>query len=103
MADVVAALPIAIESLTPNGEANRPGFPSLLFQPVADEKAVKNRLHLDIAPSSRTQDGEVQRLLALGARLRSDDPRVPWVVLTDPEGNEFCVLPPRPEVADAGG
>jgi hypothetical protein len=84
-------------------EANRPGFPALLFQPVAEEKAAKNRLHLDIAPSSRTQDAEVQRLLALGARLLSNDSRVPWVVLADPEGNEFCVLPPHPVGDDVGG
>ena len=38
-------------------------------------------------------DDEVRRLLSLGAHRLSDDPNVPWVVLADPEGNEFCVLP----------
>jgi hypothetical protein len=71
------------------------GAPSLLFQPVAEGKATKNRLHLDIAPEGGTQSEEVDRLIGLGARRLSDDPDLPWVVLADPEGNEFCVLPPR--------
>ncbi len=66
-----------------------------MFQPVDDPKSGKNRLHLDIAPSSGTRDEEVRRLLSLGACRLSDDPNVPWVVLADPEGNEFCVLPER--------
>ena len=68
---------------------------SLLFVPVPEGKAVKNRLHLDLAPTSRTRDEEVIRLLDLGAVL-VDDQRRPdgkgWVVLADPEGNEFCVV-----------
>ena len=81
-------------------ESNAPGSPSLVFQPVDDPKSGKNRLHLDIAPSSGTRDEEVRRLLSLGARRLSDDPNVPWVVLADPEGNEFCVL--RERGADDG-
>ena len=55
---------------------------------------VKNRLHFDLAPDD--QAGEVARLLALGARrIDIGQGTVPWVVLADPEGNEFCVLPPR--------
>lgn len=57
-----------------------------------EEKVVKNRLHLDFRPDD--QDAEVARLLALGAR-RVDVGQTgdePWVVLADPEGNEFCVL-----------
>ena len=57
-----------------------------------EEKVVKNRLHLDFRPDD--QDAEVARLLALGAR-RVDVGQTgdePWVVLADPEGNEFCIL-----------
>lgn len=71
------------------------GGPGLLFVTVPDGKTVKNRLHLDLQPRDRTRDQEVERLLGLGATL-VDDRRVPdgkgWVVLADPEGNEFCVL-----------
>jgi Glyoxalase-like domain len=64
----------------------------LLFLTAPDDKAIKNRLHLDLRPEDR--DAEVDRLLDLGAR-RVDigqGPEVTWVVLADPEGNEFCVL-----------
>ena len=57
-----------------------------------EEKVVKNRLHLDFRPDD--QDAEVARLLDLGAR-RVDVGQTgdePWVVLADPEGNEFCIL-----------
>jgi catechol 2,3-dioxygenase-like lactoylglutathione lyase family enzyme len=70
-------------------------YPGVVFLPVPGEKAGKNRLHLDLAPDD--QDAEVARLLALGAR-RVDvgqGPDVGWVVLADPEGNEFCVLRPK--------
>jgi predicted enzyme related to lactoylglutathione lyase len=67
----------------------------VLFVQVPDAKTVKNRAHLDLEPSDRTRDEEVARVLALGAVL-ADDQRRPdgtgWAVLTDPEGNEFCVL-----------
>ncbi|MGH3658665.1 MAG: VOC family protein [Micromonosporaceae bacterium] len=66
----------------------------LLFIQVRDTKTVKNRVHLDLAPADRTRDAEVERLLGLGAKLVADH-RVPdgrgWVVLADPDGNEFCV------------
>jgi hypothetical protein len=62
-----------------------------------DPKVVKNRLHLDVAPlKGADQKAEVDRLRALGATpadIGQGD--VPWVVLADPEGNEFCVLSPR--------
>ncbi|MFI5557883.1 VOC family protein [Amycolatopsis japonica] len=67
--------------------------PVLLFQPVPEAKSVKNRLHLDLAPASGEQADEVRRLVGLGARLLADDPDMPWILLADPEGNEFCVLP----------
>jgi catechol 2,3-dioxygenase-like lactoylglutathione lyase family enzyme len=70
------------------------GSPALLFIQVPEAKTVKNRVHLDLVPLERTRDAEVDRVLALGARL-VDDQRRPdgtgWVVLADPEGNEFCV------------
>ncbi|WP_338090608.1 VOC family protein [Planosporangium thailandense] len=79
------------------------GHPILLFIRVPEGKAVKNRLHLDLRPQDRTRDGEVERLLALGAR-QVDDRRTSdgkgWVVLTDPEGNEFCVERSAAERAD---
>ncbi|MCS5734294.1 VOC family protein [Herbiconiux daphne] len=69
--------------------------PSLLFIAVPEQKSVKNRLHLDFIPDD--QAAEVERLLAMGASRadvgQGDD--VTWVVLTDPEGNEFCVLRAR--------
>ena len=69
--------------------------PALLFQPVPEEKSVKNRLHLDLVPIGRDQRSEVERLVMLGAKVLDDPPEDPWIVLADPEGNEFCVLPPR--------
>ena len=67
---------------------------NLLFIPVPEGKAVMNRVHLDLIPTERTRDEEVTRLLAIGATL-FEDHREPdgtgWVVLADPEGNEFCV------------
>lgn len=69
-------------------------FPGLLFVPVLEPKTSKNRLHLDFRPEDR--DAEVQRLLALGA-VRADvgQGEQAWIVLADPEGNEFCVLGSR--------
>jgi len=77
--------------------AGHDGGPSLTFVPVPDEKRGKNRLHIDVNPVGCDQDAEVARLIGLGAR-RVDvgqGPDKPWVVLADPEGNEFCVLRPR--------
>ncbi|RKT56289.1 VOC family protein [Saccharothrix australiensis] len=68
--------------------------PVLLLQPVDEPKRVKNRLHLDLAADG-DRDAEVARLVGLGARVVDRDPELPWVVLADPAGNEFCVLPPR--------
>ncbi|MBB2894584.1 VOC family protein [Flexivirga oryzae] len=81
----------------PEGK-RRPGPvpPTLTFAPVPEGKVVKNRLHLDLNPTDRDQAAEVERLLGLGAR-RADvgQGEQSWVVLTDPEGNEFCVLAGR--------
>jgi predicted enzyme related to lactoylglutathione lyase len=76
----------------PAGSAHDGVAADLLFLLVPDAKTVKNRLHLDLRPDD--QAAEVDRLQALGARRvsvgQSDD--VTWVVMADPEGNEFCVL-----------
>ncbi len=93
------------------------GSVNLLFIPVPEDKQVKNRLHLDLVPQDRTRDHEVERLLGLGASMSADhrnsdgtgfvvllDPEgtaamgppttgsspFPWVVMQDPEGNEFA-------------
>ena len=76
----------------------------LVFVPVPEAKTVKNRVHLDLATRSvAQQEAEVDRLLGLGATpadIGQGD--VPWVVLADSEGNEFCVLDPRPVYLDTG-
>jgi predicted enzyme related to lactoylglutathione lyase len=60
-------------------------------------KTGKNRLHFDIAPPAHSdQQAEVNRLVALGATpIDIGQGQVSWVVMADPEGNEFCVLTPR--------
>jgi predicted enzyme related to lactoylglutathione lyase len=69
-------------------------LPGLLFVQVPEGKTVKNRLHLDFRPDDR--DAEVERLLGLGAtRADVGQGDETWVVLADPEGNEFCVLSSR--------
>jgi len=80
-----------------------PGALPLVFVPVGDPKTAKNRVHLDLATiSEQHQAAEVERLLALGAtRADIGQGTVPWEVLADPEGNEFCVLEPREVYLDA--
>ncbi|GAA1723809.1 VOC family protein [Isoptericola hypogeus] len=77
----------------------------LLFIEVPEPKELKNRVHLDLRPTDRTQAEEVERLLALGATqvadLRRPDGKGGWVVLADPEGNEFCILRSDAELAAA--
>ena len=71
------------------------GAQRILFVEVPEPKQVKNRVHLDLESADGTRDEELARLLALGATV-VDDLRRPdgpgWVVLADPEGNEFCIL-----------
>ncbi|MFG2023921.1 VOC family protein [Streptomyces sp. NPDC048825] len=74
--------------------ADPAGGPTLLFVRVEEGKTAKNRIHLDLKPKGRTRAEEVERALALGARLLHDRTRPDgggWVTLADPEGNEFCV------------
>lgn len=69
-------------------------WPTIDVAPVPERKAVKNRLHLDLRADGGSTADELARLLELGAR-RVDvgqPPDATWVVLADPEGNEFCLL-----------
>lgn len=76
--------------------ASTDGAQRLLFIEVPDAKQVKNRVHLDLKPSQGvTRELELERLLSLGAGEVADRRRPDgsgWVVLADPEGNEFCIL-----------
>ena len=80
------------------GDPNNTGFPDILFLKNLDLKKSKNRLHLDFRPND--QAAEVARLEKLGAKKidigQSAEPTCTWVVMADPEGNEFCVLSARP-------
>jgi predicted enzyme related to lactoylglutathione lyase len=68
--------------------------PGLVFVPVPEGKTVKNRLHIDLNPDD--QAAEVARLESLGAkRVDIGQGDVRWIVMADPEGNEFCVLTHR--------
>ncbi len=70
-------------------------LPGIMFLPVERDKLDQNRLHIDLRPDD--QDAEVDRLIGLGAsRVDVGQGDVSWVVLADPEGNEFCVLAARP-------
>jgi catechol 2,3-dioxygenase-like lactoylglutathione lyase family enzyme len=88
------------------GDPNEPGHeecmivgadhePTLLFIEVPEGKQVKNRVHLDLEPTDGRRDDEIERVVALGATplhdLRNED-GTGWLVLADPEGNEFCIL-----------
>ncbi len=97
----VAATGWSVAEASPQGVSLRPpggGPPDLELLRVTDDKVVKNRVHLDVAPfADDDRDTEVERLVAAGGR-RIDvgqGPEVTWVVLADPEGNELCVLSPR--------
>jgi hypothetical protein len=101
-----------------DGDPNEPGHEEcmirdpesghrVLFIEVPEAKQVKNRIHFDLVPCTGTRDEEVQRLLDHGATEVADlrgtwGPGTGWVVLSDPEGNEFCVLRSEAERATAG-
>lgn len=76
--------------------ANYPntGGQGLLFIPVPEPKTAKNRIHFDVVPTDCTRDEQVEKAIALGATVLGDF-RKPdgggWVVMADPEGNEFCI------------
>lgn len=73
----------------------------LLFIQVPEDKAAKNRVHLDVnGTEGRTRDQEVERLLGLGAEIFEDHRNADgtgWVTMLDPAGNEFCVCRSRAE------
>ena len=82
--------------------AGHPTAPTIIFDRSTDTKLHKKRLHFDIRPVDTSQDDEVARLTALGAkRIDIGQLDVSWVVMEDPVGNEFCVmstvLPPEPQ------
>ncbi|WP_341928134.1 VOC family protein [Nocardioides psychrotolerans] len=97
-----------------DGDPNLPGheecmirdpetLQSLLLVEVPEVKTVKNRLHLDLCPREGTREQELERLQAHGATVVADErgrygPGTAWVVLADPEGNEFCLLRSPAEV-----
>ena len=71
-----------------------PQAPAVALVAVPEAKTVKNRVHVDLTPVDRSQADEVARLESLGARrVDIGQHDTPWVVLADPEGNEFCVMP----------
>jgi len=75
--------------------------PGLVFVPVPEDKVVKNRLHIDLAPQpDDDQAAMVESLISIGATradVGQEEAEATWVVLADPEGNEFCVLSSRAE------
>ena len=93
IADEGNEVEIAARDLTPEDIRAAPIPPSLLFIRVPESKTVKNRLHIDVSPIDCSRDEEVERLIGLGARhVDIGQGEHSWVVLADPEGNEFCVL-----------
>ena len=71
-------------------------LPTIFFTEVPEDKMMKNRVHLDLVADAAIED-DVERLRQLGATVRNwaeEDGNV-WAVMQDPEGNEFCVLPPE--------
>jgi hypothetical protein len=82
--------------------SSRDGRHRVLFIEVPEPKQVKNRIHFDLRPVEGTRDEELDRLIGLGAVVAGDLRNADgtgWVVLTDPEGNEFCILRSDAEVA----
>ncbi len=85
-------------------DAARPNDGELIFQRVPEPKTVKNRFHLCLEPST-TREDEVARLLGLGAVVVHDrtlPDGTGWVVMGDPDGNEFCVLRSAAERSASG-
>jgi len=69
------------------------GVPRLLFERVPEPRPTKNRVHIDIRPEGR-RDDEMARIIGLGASFVADHRNADgsgWVVLADPDGNEFCI------------
>ena len=79
-------------AILPTGEPGQ-GQPRILFQLVGEPKTVKNRVHLDVRPTSDDLESLRAELVARGATIVGGGRQGPheWVTLADPEGNEFCV------------
>jgi predicted enzyme related to lactoylglutathione lyase len=79
------------------------GRQRVLFIEVPEGKEIKNRIHFDLRPLDLSREDEIERVLALGAKVYADH-RQPdgrgWMTLTDPEGNEFCILRGELELPD---
>ena len=91
----VLELPAAFEDGV--AEIVLPTGQSFLLVPVPEPKTVKDRIHLDLSPRGCDPAEEVARVRALGATPADvgQGPEDSWVVLADPEGNEFCILSGR--------
>jgi predicted enzyme related to lactoylglutathione lyase len=73
-------------------ESPADGFPRMYFTTVPEPKLAKNRLHLDLIPPGDDPQQELTRLIGLGATVLDDQPPgAGWLILADPEGNEFCL------------
>ncbi|MFF0747146.1 VOC family protein [Streptomyces sp. NPDC004111] len=87
---------VEIGSWEPTAEAIRAGQmpPTIMFIQVPEGKSLKNRLHLDVSPIDADTHTEAARLISLGATKVDvgQGPARSWVVMADPEGNEFDVL-----------
>ncbi|NEC14428.1 hypothetical protein G3I34_19585 [Streptomyces sp. SID8014] len=77
-----------VDEETGAGEGRR-----ILFQRVPEPKSAKNRLHIDLHSGGRPRESEIRRLTELGATVEREVAEAggTWVVMRDPEGNEFCV------------
>lgn len=80
----------------------------LLFIEVPDAELPAKRIHLDVRPRNRPQDEEIAWLLDYGATPVDDHrgkygPGTGWMILADPEGNQFCVLRSPQQLAEAEG
>ena len=98
--EVAVEEPDEVDVWPPGFSYPDPAALPLVFVPVPEPKTGKNRLHLDLASESAAHQADsVERLLALGAAPadigQGNAGDVPWVVLADPEGSEFCLLSPR--------
>jgi hypothetical protein len=79
--------------LTDEMLSDAPQSPALAFVLVPEDKILKNRVHIDLTPIDCSQKEEVQRLVKLGARcIDIGQLGTSWIVMADPEGNEFCVM-----------
>jgi len=79
------------------------GRQRVLFIEVPEGKEIKNRIHFDLRPLDVSREDEIERVLALGAKEYADHRRPDgggWMTLTDPEGNEFCILRGELELPD---